>query len=406
MYKVNYFYKETAALIKRELTKILKEIATQFRVITILGPRQSGKTTLAQETFKKHLYISLEDLDVRTHAINDPREFLEFHKNPYGLILDEIQNTPDLLSYIQTYVDREKKNGYFILTGSQNFLINETITQTLAGRMAILTLLPLSIGELEKEKLLPESIEEYVYRGSYPQLYAQKTNIPLWYSSYIMSYIERDVRQVTTIKELTTFKLFLQLCAGRIGQLLNVQSLANDCGVSFRTITHWLSLLQASYIIILVEPYYKNFSKRLVKTPKLYFYDTGLACSLLGLESASQVRSHYLRGGLVESLIMSDIYKQFYNTARSPHVYFWRDNHGHEIDCIIERGELIFPIEIKAGKTINNDYFTSLTSWNELAKNDPAQSLVVYGGSEDSKRRAGNVFSWKTAGEIIKKIYK
>ena len=272
--------------------------------------------------------------------------------------------------------------------------------------MAVLTLLPLSINELSENNLMPSTIEEYVYKGSYPQLYAQKTSIALWYSSYTLTYIERDVRQVTTIDELTTFKLFLKLCAGRIGQLLNVSSLANDCGISFRTADRWLSLLQASYVILLLLPYHKNFSKRLVKTPKLYFYDTGLACSLLGIESQDQVKTHYLRGGLVENSIIVDLYKQYYNTAREPHVYFWRDNHGNEVDCIIEKGDMMFPIEIKAGQTISNNYFTGLNYWNELAENDPAQSLVIYTGTEDQKRSIGNVFSWKSAGHVIKKIYR
>lgn len=392
-------------MILREMAHILQEAAQQFRVVTILGPRQSGKTTLAQETFKNHTYVSLEDLDIRAHALEDPREFLEFHKNPHGIILDEIQNVPTILPYIQTMVDREKINGYFILTGSQNFLINEAITQTLAGRMAVLTLLPLSISELKDNKLLPKTAEGYIYKGSYPQLYAQKTNIQLWYSSYTLSYIERDVRQVTTINELTTFKLFLQLCAGRIGQSLNISSLANDCGITQRTADKWLSLLQASYIIILLQPYYKNFSKRLVKTPKLYFYDTGLACSLLGIESEDQVKTHYLRGGLMENLIITDLYKQYAHKGRSPHLYFWRDNHGHEIDCLIEKGTYLFPIEIKAGKTISSNYFSGLNYWNELTHNDPTQSLVVYSGSEDQKRSNGNVFSWQSASQIIEKIY-
>ena len=393
-------------MIKRELAATLKEAAEQFKVVTILGPRQSGKTTLAQTTFKKYRYISLEDLDTRAYAQQDPRGFLEQNKNDYGIILDEIQHVPSLLSYIQTYVDREQINGYFILTGSQNFLINEAITQTLAGRMAILTLMPLSINELQKNDLLPKTIDSYIYRGSYPQLYAQKTNISLWYAGYILSYIERDVRQVTTINELTTFKLFLQMCAGRIGQQLNVTALANDTGISFRTVDRWLSLLQASYIIFLLQPYYKNYNKRLVKTPKLYFFDTGLACALLGIESEEQVKTHYLKGGLVENAIISDLFKQYYNTARTPHLYFWRDNHGIEIDCIVERGTMVFPIEIKAGQTVSSNYFAGLKSWNKIAANDPAQSLVVYTGTEDQKRNIGNVFSWQTAGTLIKKIYR
>ncbi len=394
-------------MISREISATIKQAAKGFRVITLLGPRQSGKTTLAQQIFKKHRYISLEDLDIRAQATSDPREFLEYYQNPYGLILDEIQHVPILLSYIQTHVDREKINGYFILTGSQNFLINEAITQTLAGRMAILSLYPLSISELEKNRLLPKTIEEYIYRGSYPHLYAhKKTDIPLWYASYIHSYIERDVRQVTTINELTTFKLFLKLCAGRIGQLLNVTQLANDCGIPLRTAEKWLSILQASYIIFLLQPYYKNYNKRLVKTPKLYFYDSGLACSLLDIESVDQVKSHYLRGGLVESTIIADILKQYANRARQPHLYFWLNHHKHEVDCLIEQGERLFPVEIKAGRTVNQDYFEGLNYFNKLANNDPAQSLVVYAGTEDQKRSAGSVFGWKSASKIIEKIYR
>jgi uncharacterized protein len=389
----------------RKLTDILIEAAQQFRVVTILGPRQSGKTTLAQTVFTNHRYISLEDLDIRAQATQDPREFLEFHKNPFGLILDEIQNVPSLLSYIQTYVDREKINGYFILTGSQNFLVNQTITQTLAGRMAILTLMPLSISELSQTQMLPNSMELFIYKGSYPQLYAQTTNPRLWYSSYITAYIERDVRQVTTINELMTFKLFMQLCAGRIGQLLNIASLANDCGIPQRLAEKWLSLLQASYVILLLQPHYQNFSKRLVKTSKLYFFDTGIACSLLGIESEEQVRSHYLRGGLVENMIITDLIKQYYNQARTPQVYFWRDNHGHEIDCIIERGTQLFPIEIKAGRTISSDYFEGIDYWNKISGNNPAYSLIIYGG-EGQKRAAATVYNWQTAGNIIDQVYR
>jgi predicted AAA+ superfamily ATPase len=391
-------------MIYRELTDILQQVAQQLPVIALLGPRQSGKTTLSRATFSNHIYISLEDLDVRLRATEDPRAFLEFYRNPYGVILDEIQNVPTLLHYIQTYVDQEKVYGYFILTGSQNFLVNQAITQTLAGRMAILTLLPLSLHELEQAYLLPQSIEELLYKGSYPRLYDENILLSVWYASYVLSYIERDVRQVATIADLTQFQLFLKLCAGRIGQLLNVSSLANDCGIAERTAHAWLSILQASYIIFLVQPHYRNFSKRLVKTPKLYFYDTGLACNLLGIESVEQVQTHYLRGGLVECLIIADFIKQYYNRARTPHVYFWRDNHGHEVDCVIEKADKLIPIEIKAGRTVTADYFSALDYWYTLTDTPVPNGFVVYAGPEDQQRRLATVLSWKSAGTLIQKL--
>ncbi len=392
-------------VIPRQLTTVLRSAAKQLPVVALMGPRQSGKTTLARLTFNQHVYISLEDLDKRAQATQDPREFLEFHKNPHGLILDEIQNAPSILSYIQTQVDQDNIPGYFILTGSEYFLINQAITQTLAGRIAILTLLPLSIAELEAHALLPQTIEEVIYKGFYVKLYSHAVSPTLWYPSYILTYIERDVRQVTTIGDLTTFKLFMQLCAGRIGQLLNVSSLANDCGINLRTAETWLSLLQASYIIFLLQPYYKNFSKRVVKTPKLYFYDTGLACSLLNIESVEQVRTHYLRGGLVESLLVSDLLKQYYDTSRMPNLYFWRDNHGNEVDCILEKGTHLFPIEIKAGRTVVDDYFVGLEHFKALAQSAVTQSFVLYAGTENQKRSRGVVLSWQSAANLIDAIY-
>ena len=393
-------------MINRSLMPILRDVAKQLPVIAIFGPRQSGKTTIAQATFKNHRYISLEDLDMRQQAINDPREFLAFYKNKHGLILDEIQNAPSILSYIQTIVDKENIPGYFILTGSQHFLVNQAVTQTLAGRIAILTLLPLSIQELKQAKLLPLTPEDYMAKGSYPRLYDRAISPPLWYAGYILTYIERDVRAVTTIPELTEFKNFLKLCAGRIGQLLNVSSLANDAGINLRKTKDWLSLLEASYIIFRLQPHYKNFSKRIVKSPKLYFYDTGLACSLLGIETPEDLRSHYLRGNLFETTIISDLYKQYYNRAREPHIYFWRDNHGHEVDCLLEKGEKLFPIEIKAGRTVTSHYFDGLRFWNTLTQNDPSQSYVVYAGTQNQKRAVGNVLGWNSADTLIDMIYK
>ncbi len=388
-------------MISRKITPKLQEVATYFPVVAILGPRQSGKTTLAKTTFNKHQYVSLEDLDVREFALKDPRSFLERYRNPYGIILDEIQHVPTILSYIQTSVDVERIPGYFILTGSQNFLINEAVSQTLAGRIAILTLLPLSLSELETAQVLPDTIENTIFKGSYPPVYAYDIPVPIWYAGYLLTYIERDVRQIKNITNLSTFKLFMQLCAGRIGQLLNLNSLANDCGISSNTAQSWLSILEASYIIFLLYPHYKNFSRRLVKSPKLYFFDTGLACTLLAIESADQVYSHYLRGGLVECLVLAEMYKAYYNAARTPRLYFWRDNHGHEVDCIIEEANQLIPVEIKSGKTISSDYFDTLDYWNELTGSRPDKGFVIYAGSENQQRTRGNIMSWRSVGTLI-----
>lgn len=388
-------------LLNRSIRLILEKIAQEFPVVAIMGPLGAGKSTLAQMAFEQHRYVSLEDLDLRLQAETDPRGFLDHYQNSFGIILDEIQHVPGLLSYIQTKVDREKQPGYFILTGSQNFLVNQAVSQTLAGRMAILTLLPLTIDELQASGKLPNSLEALVYQGCYPGLYEAERMISVWYSSYITSYIERDVRQVTKVGDLAVFKLFLRLCAGRIGQLLNVSSLANDCGISYQTAQNWLSLLEASYIIKLLQPHYKNFSKRLIKQPKIYFYDTGLACALLGIESPDQVVSHYLRGGLVENLIIMDLHKQCYNLAREPQIYFWRDNHGSEIDCLLEKGVRLVPVEIKAGKTLNLDFFKTLGYWSELAGQSPQDGFVVYGGDENKQLSHGRAIGWRSVHQVL-----
>lgn len=270
-------------MISRLLQKKLEALAQKLPVVAILGPRQSGKTTLSRMVFGNYAYVSLENLDSRTFAQEDPRSFLDTYAKE-GVIFDEIQHVPLLLSYIQTWVDEWQKPGQFILTGSQNFLINEAITQTLAGRIAILNLLPLSVDELAAANLLPAQSEECMFLGGYPRIYAKEIAPEDWYPNYIQTYIERDVRQVKNVHDLAVFQRFLKLCAGRIGQLINFSSLANDCDVSLSTVKSWLSLLEQSFIIFLLRPHHANFSKRLVKTPKLYFVDTGLACTLLEIQ--------------------------------------------------------------------------------------------------------------------------
>lgn len=381
-------------LVKRILSVQLKKFSQYFPVVAILGPRQSGKTTLAQMTFAKYHYVNLENLDTRALALADPRGFLERLLTEKGVILDEFQYVPELLSYMQEIVDREKKPGFFILTGSQNFLINQAITQSLAGRVGILTLLPLSIKELEVARILPKSSKKAIFTGCYPKVCTQKKLAPnLIYPSYIQTYIERDVRSLSNISNLNLFKNFMGLCAGRIGQLLNVASLANDCAISVPTAKSWLSILEASYIIFRLVPHHKNFSKRLIKNPKLYFYDTGIACSVLGIETAKDLENHYLRGPLFENYMIVDVLKQYYNQAKIPKVYFWRDSHGHEIDCIIERADQLYPIEIKSGMTITNDFFAGLNYWQELTQQK--KGTLVYAGNEDFDVKNIKIKSWR-----------
>lgn len=387
-------------MIARTLSKYLLQRAKKMPVIAILGPRQSGKTTLAKETFKKHAYVSLETAKNRAFAHEDPETFLQTHASVHGIILDEIQEVPELLAYIKGHVDEHDKPGYFVITGSQNFLINEAITQTLAGRVALFTLLPLSTTELKKARMLPKTIDQMLFAGQYPRIYAQKQDPVQWYSDYVRTYIERDVRSIKNVTNLALFQKFIGLCAGRIGQLLNVTSLANDCGITLVTARSWLSLLEASYIIFLLQPYHHNIGKRLIKTPKLFFYDTGVACSVLGIESAKQLMQHYIRGNLFESFIIAEIQKQRFNQERLPRTYFWRDKTGNEVDCLITSGSTIMPIEIKAGQTISSNYFSGLKYWYELNKLETYTGKVIYTGTENQKRTYAHVLSWQSVDAI------
>jgi len=387
--------------IGRQLTARLKKLSVQFPVLGILGPRQSGKTTLAKALFPQHKYINLEELDTRRFALEDPRKFLKSVEDGTGAIFDEIQRVPDLLSYIQAYVDEHPKPGFFILTGSENILLNYHIGQTLAGRIALTTLLPLSIDELHNVSLLPSEIEETLFRGFYPSLYAKKIDTKEWIQSYIQTYIERDVRHLKNITDLSTFQKFLQLCAGRIGQLLDLTSIGNDCGISANTVRSWLSILEATYVIFLLHPHHKNFSKRLIKAPKLYFYDSAIACHLLSIQSPKDLVTHYLRGPLFESMILADLMKQRFNAGLTPNLYFWRDKSGHEVDCILEEGTNLIPIEIKSAETINSDFFSNLVKWSQLAKTNVGTNYVIYGGKETQVRSQGIALSWTQLSRIF-----
>jgi predicted AAA+ superfamily ATPase len=389
-------------MIKRQLTASIIEIAQKMPVIAILGPRQSGKTTLVRTAFPHHRYVSLENFEDREFATQDSKRFLELYHNSNGIILDEIQQAPRLLSYIQTFVDEEHRPGYIILTGSQNILMNQAISQTLAGRIALFTLPPLSITELAAANLLPKTIEELAFTGGYPRIYAHHLAPTRWYLDYVETYVERDARQVGNIEDLNTFKRFLRLCAGRVGQLLNYTSLASDCGIDQRTAKAWLSILEASYIVFLLQPHHVNFNKRLIKSPKLYFYDTGLVSALLGIDSPELLHTNYMRGAIIESLIISEIYKHYYNSGSRPqHVYFWRNQTGNEIDCVIQRGNALVPIEIKSGKTIGSDFFDGLTYWASLTKASSPVGYVIYGGEQNQQRSQGTIVSWRSLEEIF-----
>ncbi len=388
-------------MIVRDITDQLIQAAKEFAAVALVGPRQSGKTTLAQYIFPSHRYVSLEDFDTRALAKADPRRFLQDYASESGVILDEIQHVPELLSYIQTIIDRENKKGYFIITGSQNLLVNEAITQTLAGRIAILTLLPLSIHELQKSNKLSESIEGAVVKGFYPRVYAEEISFTRLYTNYIRGYIERDVREIKNISDLNLFQKFVALCAGRTGQILNLTSLANDCGIDHKTARAWISILEATYVIFLLQPYYKNFGKRLIKSPKLYFVDTGIACSLLNIKTAEELSNHYLRGGLVESCIIADLFKQYYNHDQRPALYFWRDLTGNEVDCILEGALHITAVEIKAGKTVNSDFFKTFSYLKQLKEAPDVRNVVVYAGSQKQTWPEAQVLNWQSAGELV-----
>jgi uncharacterized protein len=392
-------------MFKRDLQEAVRRLASKFPVLSITGPRQSGKTTLVKELFKNHNYVLLENLDEREYAKSDPRGFLKKYSNEHGLIIDEVQHAPELLSYIQGIVDTENRPGYFILTGSQDFSVNEAITQSLAGRVGIVTLLPMSLHELKENNVLAPTLEEAVFLGGYPRLYNQNIEPSDFYPSYIRTYVERDVRQMINVTNLDNFQKFIRLCAGRTGQVLNLTSLGNDCNISHNTVDAWISILQASYIIFLLQPYHANFGKRLTKSPKLYFYDSGLACSLLRIKSADELSDHYNKGGLVEGFIIADLYKQYYHNGQEPGLSFWRDSAGHEIDCVIEESNRLVPVEIKAGETFSPRFFDAITYWKDDVVKDPnMQGVVIYGGDQEQSRKLGEVVSWKNAGEILKKI--
>lgn len=378
-------------MIKRDMQKRLLELAKQYQVVTITGPRQSGKTTLCKMAFPKMAYASLEDLETRTFALEDPHGFLAQYTK--GVILDEIQRAPDTPSYIQGIVDENAKSGPFILTGSQNFQLTTTISQSLAGRTALLKLLPFSISELSSFKKKYDQ-NELLFTGFYPRIYDRKLNPTEALSFYFETYVERDIRSLINVKDLVQFQNFTKLCAGRTGQLLNLSSLGNEVGITHSTAREWLTLLQASYIVFLLPPYYKNFNKRITKTPKLYFYDVGLAAFLLGIENAQQMQRDPLRGNLFENMVIAELMKTRFNNAAQANFYYFRDSNGNEVDLLLESPKGLIPIEIKAGQTINRAFFKGLDYFESVSKDTIADKVLIYGGSEKQKRTRYSVYPY------------
>ena len=367
-------------MIFRESSHVLKKLAKGFPIVSVTGPRQSGKSTLVKEVFPEKKYVSFENSSLRKQAEEDPQDFLA--QFPEGAIIDEVQRVTDIFSYLQILVDERKEVGLFILTGSNQFEYMQNLTQSLAGRTAILKLLPFSYSEIYVENKI--NLDEMLLRGFYPAIFDKKLSETDFYPSYITTYLERDVRQISNIMNLSLFQDFLELCAGRTGQVLNKNSLANECGVSQPTITEWITILEASFIVYRMRPYFKNLKKRVVKSPKLYFFDTGLVCSLLNIETTEQLKRHPLRGSIFETFVVSEFLKYRYHQGQRSNYYFYRDSSMNEVDVIIDTGYGPVPLEIKSGMTINDSFFKGLDFFGKLA-NRYKNSGLIYGGDRNFK---------------------
>ena len=387
-------------MIKREITPCLVELFRKYPFVTVTGPRQSGKTTLCRAAFPHLKYVNLEAPDQREFAESDPRGFLSHIGE--GVILDEIQRVPELLSYLQVHADEARRNGLFVLTGSEQFRLSDAINQSLAGRTALLRLLPFSLAE-RRGTGASESIDDILYSGFYPRIHDQKLEPRQALGDYFETYVERDVRQIGEIRNLSSFHRFVRLCAGRVGQLANLSALGADAGVSHTTARHWLTVLEASYVVFQLPPFYANIRKRLVKSPKLYFYDVGLASYLMGIEHAGQIATHPLRGALFENAVVLEVLKHRFNRGYRSNLSFFRDARGLECDLLYENGNGICAIEIKSGATIASDYFNAL---NRIAKVLPQISgkAVVYGGADRQSRRDGEVVPLAGLGEVLEQF--
>lgn len=379
-------------MVQRIAKEKLKDLAAKFKAVAVTGARQTGKTTLVKQVFKDKPYLSLENPDTRNFALEDPRGFLASY--PKGAILDEVQRTPILFSYLQEILDNTKTKGLFILSGSNNFLLQESISQTLAGRVAYINLLPFSIAELSKAKMLPENDDDLMLKGFYPPIYDQNIPPKDWCPNYIRTYIEKDVRQIKNISDLIVFERFVRLLAGRTGQELNNSALAVETGVDVKTIQSWIGILESSFIIYLLKPHFKNFNKTIVKRPKIYFYDTALVCALIGIQNTKQLNTHPTRGAIFESMVITELLKKRTNEGLPINLFYWRDKTGHEIDVIVDNAGKLLPIEIKSGKTISSEFFKNMEYWCALSGEE--KSLLLYAGDQNQKRSTGaEVINWR-----------
>lgn len=391
--------------VKREISARIRALAGKYPVIAVTGPRQSGKSTLVRSLFPKKPYITLENPDDRQAALDDPRTFLANY--PHGAVIDEAQQAPELFSYIQGIVDDKQIPGMFVLSGSQNFLLMQNISQSLAGRVAICNLLPFSISELKQAEYDIDTPDDFMFHGGYPRIHASGIDPIDFYPYYIQTYLERDVRLLKNISDQAAFYNFIRLCAGRVGQELNMNSLATDAGISVNTVKSWLEILQTSFVIFLLQPYYKNLSKRVMKTPKLYFYDTGLVCNLLGIHEKKQLEKHYLRGSVFENMMVCETMKTFYNQCRPAPLYFWKDSSGKEVDMVIELdAETIIIAEIKSGATRNRDFFKNTGYLGKLMELKSPNIAVLYGGDETLHTGLGKFVSWNSVRSWVHALQK
>lgn len=386
--------------INRAIKQQVLELKKGFPVVVITGPRQSGKTTFLQHNFPKNKYFNLEDPITLQIIKDDPVTF--FRDNPKDIIIDEVQRFPELLSHIQVLVDKRQEMGSILLSGSQNLLLSEKVSQTLAGRAAYQTVLPLSFDELAKSKFLIKNRFNQILKGGYPSIYTRDVSPKTYFKQYIATYTERDIRQIRNVSELSQFQKFMILLAGRVGQLLNVSSLATDAGISPNTAEDWISILEASYVVYRLQPYFKNVGKRLIKSPKLYFYDTGLLTTLLNIHDKKILQSHYLIGNIFENFIVSEFVKEINNNEISAQLYFFRDNHGNEVDLIIDSGSTQLPVEIKSSASYSPEFSKGLNYWNEIVKENTG--YVIYGGSEKITIKDKIILPWTDFAKVFKNI--
>ena len=385
-------------MVTRDAEPLARTLAREFKIVAIIGPRQSGKTTLAQAVFAAKPYASLEDPDLLRFAQDDPRGFLGQY--PAGAVIDEAQRCPELFSYLQGIVDRRREPGQFILTGSQHFGLVQRITQSLAGRVGFVNLLPFSAPELLAGGWLPASLDAALVLGGYPPLFDMPASPERWYNAYLGTYVERDVRQLRNVQDLPTFQRVLRLCAGAVGQLADLTRIGNDAGVDQKTVRAWLGVLEASFILFRLQPHHRNFRKRLVKTPKLYFYDVGVAARLIGIESAEQMSTHPLRGALFENWVITEYLKRRWNAGRQTNLYFWRSHGGLEVDLMLEQGQVLAPVEIKSGATVSSDWMRPLRRWRELAGNAAGRPIIVYGGDRAQQRSDADIVPWRQLAQL------